>query len=201
MTTLKPKPWDATALWIAIGFGAVAVVWTAVHAVQRIAQIVPNRDVPFTASFADTPVTLPFGVGGAEVPATVERVVLQVSDLPAITLVALIIAEIIYALAVIITVACVCLVIRNLIIGKAFDRSTIRLVGIATLTVAFGWVLTWLFTTMGANGGTAALSGRTIDNTNAGFDPLLLFGIASLGALTVAFQAGGRLQRDTEGLV
>ncbi len=199
--TLKPSPWDRTALLASILFGAVAAIWTIVHAVLRIIAIAPNRDVPVTASFADTAATLPLGPDGAPVSVIAQQVVIFVSDMPAITLVSLILAEIVYALTVVITIVCVCLVTRNLIAGRAFARSTVGLVGTATLTVAFGWVLTWLFTTMGANGGASALSHRTIDNTSFSIDPVMLFAIASLGALAFAFTAGGRLQRETEGLV
>ena len=200
-TTLKPNRSDSAALYVAIAFGVGAAVWTIIHAIERIAVIVTNRDVPITASFVDTPATLPIGPGGADVPVVVEQVVFQTSGMPGITIASLLLAEIVFALAVLVTITCVCLVIRNLIRGRAFDRSTVGLVGTATLTVAIGWVLTSLFTTMAANGGTSALSGGAADNTLMQVDPVFLFGIGSLGALTVAFQAGARLQKDTEGLV
>lgn len=198
---LKPNKWDRGALYASIVFGVIAAGWTVVHAVLRIIQIAPNRDVPVTASYTDTPLTLPVGPDGAQVPAVAQQVVIYVSDMPAITVASLIIAEIVYALAVVGTIACVCLVIRNLIAGRAFTKSTVALVGTATLTVAFGWVFTWLFRTMGANGGASALSDKTIFNSTTGADPVILFAIASLGALAFAFTAGGRLQRETEGLV
>lgn len=199
--TQKPRAWDAAALYVAILIGGAAAIWTVVHAVQRIIQIAANRDVPITASFADTPGTLPIGPGGADVAVVPDQVTFLASDMPAITIASLLLAEIVYALAVLITVTCVCLVIRNLTTGRAFERSTIGLVGTATLTVAFGWLLTWLFRTMGANGGTSALGGERGANTAFLIDPVMIFAIASLGALTVAFQAGGRLQKETEGLV
>lgn len=201
MTTLKPKPWDVVAMWIAIGFGAVAIVWTAVRAVLRVIEIVPNREVPVTARFPDTAVTLPFGPNGTDVPAIAEQVILRVSDMPPVTLVSLVLAEIVGALALIIPVVCVCLIIRNLIRGRAFDRSTIGLIGVASLTAPIGWLVASRFSTMGANGGVAVLSGGAVENTGTGVDPVLLFAIAASGSLTVAFQAGHRLQRDTEGLV
>lgn len=199
--TLKPSKWDRTALLVTIAFGAVAAVWTVVQAILRIIVIAPNRNVPVTASFADTAWPLPVGPGGGTVPVVAEQAVIFVSDMPTITLVSLILAEIVYTLAVVGTVVCVCLVTRNLIAGRAFARSTVALVGTATIVVAVGWLLTSLFRTMGANGAVNALSGGTLENETTGFDPLVLFAVASLGALAFAFTAGGRLQRETEGLV
>lgn len=200
-STLKPNKWDRGALYAAIAFGAVAAAWTVVHAVLRIIEIAPNRDVPVTVSYTDTPMTLPVGPDGAQVPAVAKEAVIYVSDMPAITVASLIIAEIVYALAVAGTIACVCLVIRNLVAGRAFTKSTVALVGTATVAVALGWAFTSLFRTMGANGGASALSDKTVFNSLTPADPVILFAVASLGALAFAFTAGGRLQRETEGLV
>lgn len=193
--------WDASALWVGILLGAGAAVWTVVQAVQRILEIAPNRDVPVTAAFADSTTTMPIGPGGAEVEVVPAQVVLSVSDMPPITLWSLILAEVVYAAAVVAVVVLACLTIRNIIRGRAFDGSTVRYVGWATVAVAVGWVLTWLFRTMGANGGAAALAGEYPANTPFPIEPVVVFAIASLGALTAAFQVGHRLQRDQEGLV
>lgn len=196
-----PSKWDQSALWLAIVLGAAAAVWTVVQAVLRIIQIVPNRDVPVTAAFADTTATLPIGPGGADVEVVASQVVLRVSDLPPITLWSLVLAQVVYAAAVVTIIALVCLVIRNIIRGRAFDRSTVGYIGTATIVVGVGWVLSWLFTTMGANGGAAALAGERPDNTAFVIEPIVFFAIASLGALTAAFQIGHKLQREQEGLV
>lgn len=200
-STPVPSKWDTSALWVAIILGAGAAVWTVTNAVTRIAEIAPNRDVPVTAAFADTLATMPVGPDGADVEVVASQVVLRVSDMPAITLWSLILAEAVYALAVVAVVVLVCLVIRNVIRGKAFDRSTVGYVGLATFTVAGGWILTWLFRTMGANGGAAALSGDSPLNTAFVIEPVVVFAIASLGALAAAFQIGHKLQREQEGLV
>jgi hypothetical protein len=196
-----PSKSDSAALWLTILLGAGAAAFTLVRAVLRILEIVPNRDVPVPASFADTPATMPIGPGGAEVEVGAERVVLSVSDMPPITLWSLILAEAVYAVVAVTTIVLIALVIRNLVRGRAFSANTVGLIGTATLVVGVGWVLTWLFTTMGANGGASALAGERGLNTNPPIDPIVIFAIASMGALTAAFQIGHKLQRETEGLV
>lgn len=200
-STPVPSKNDAAALWVAIVLGAAAVIYTVVQAVLRIIEIAPNRDVPVTAAFTDTPTTMPIGPGGAEVDVVAEQVVLRVSDMPPVTLWSLILAEVVSAVAVVAVVALVCLVIRNLIRGQAFAASTVAYVGTATIVVGVGWILTWLFTTMGANGGAAALAGESPANTTFTIEPIIVFAIASMGALTAAFQIGHKLQLENEGLV
>ena len=200
-TVYTPSRFDTGALWLAILFGAGTIVWTIVSAVTRIAEIAPNRDVPVPAAFADTPATLPIGPGGAEVQVVAERVVLTVSDMPPITLWSLILAEVVTALATVLVIALTILVIRNIITGRAFDASTVGYVGIATLAVGAGWGLSWLFTTMGANGGAAALAGEPPQNTAFVVEPTTIFAIAALGGLTAAFQIGHKLRTFSEGLV
>lgn len=199
--TPTPSRSDRAALWLTIVLGAGAAVYTAVRAVTRILEIASNRDVPVPAAFADTPATMPIGPGGADVEVAVETVILRASDMPPVTLWSLILAEVVYALAVVVTVALVTLVIRNLIRGRAFDRATVGLVGTAVIVVGVGWILTWLFRTMGANGGASALAGERGTNTPIAIEPLMLFAIAAMGGLAAAFQIGHRLQRDAEGLV
>lgn len=195
-----PSPTDRAALGVTMVLGALAAGWTLVQAVLRIVEIVPNRDVPVTAAFADTPATLPIGPDGAAVEVVVERAEFLVSDMPPITLVSLILAEVVSALAIVGAVVCVILLTRNLMRGRAFGAQNVWLVGTGTVIVAIGWILSWLFETMGANGGTAAL-GSPGENSSLPLEIVPAFAVASLGALAVAFQIGHRLQRDAEGLI
>ena len=192
---------DRTALWITITVGAVAAVYTFVSMVLRIGEIIPNRNVPVPAAFADTPATLPIGPDGAAVPVVVEQAIIRVSDMPAITLASLLLAAVISAVATIAAIVCVCLFCRNLIRGRAFDKTNVRLIGTATLVIAVGWAVGSLFRTMGANGASAMLSHGAAANTAFPVDYAAIAAIVSLAAIGVAFQQGHRLQRDTEGLV
>jgi len=200
-STPTPTKSDVAALWVTLILGVAAAAWTLGHAVRRVAEIIPNRDVPVTASFADTPATLPIGPGGTAVDVVAQEVVIRASGMPPVTLAALVLAEVVYTLAVVATIALVCLIIRNIIRGHAFSRSTVRYVSAATLVVAIGWALTSLFATMGANGAASTLAQGHSVNTLLPIGPVVLFAIASMGALAAAFQIGHKLQREAEGLI
>lgn len=199
-STPTPSKTDSTALKVTIVLGAAAAVITVVRAVLRILEIAPNRNVPVAAHF-EIPATMPIGPGGSDVDVIADRVILSVSDMPPITLWSLILAEVFYAIAAVAVVLCLCLVIRNIIRGQAFSAGTVGLVGTATLVLGVGWILVWLFTTMGANGGASALAGEPGLNVNAQIDFTFVFALAAMGALTSAFQIGHKLQRDAEGLI
>ena len=158
-STLQPKPADRVALLVTIVLGAAAAAVTLVQAVIRIIQILPNKDVPVTAAFADTPAKLPIGPDGSQVTVVAEQVLISASDMAPITVFSLIAAELVYALAVVGAVVCVSIAIRNIIRGEAFSRANVGLIGTLTFVVAVGWILTWLFQTMGANGAAAAVAG------------------------------------------
>jgi len=200
-STVQPKAADRVALGITIALGAAAAVVTVVQAVIRIIQILPNRDVPVLASFAETPATLPIGPAGEQVDVVAQQVLISASDMAPITVFSLVAAQVIYALAVVGAVVCVSLAIRNIIRGQAFSSANVGLIGTLTFIVAIGWILTWLFQTMGANGAAAALAGEYPANTAIPIELVVPFAIGALGALSAAFVAGHRLQRETEGLI
>lgn len=196
-----PSTADKTSLGITIVLGAVAAGWTVVHAILRIVEIAPNRDVPVTASLADNAGSAPIGPGGSAVDIVIHQGTFLVSDMPGITLISLLLAEIISALAVVGVVVCVCLLCAELMKGRAFSRRSLLAVGWGTFIALGGWLGTWLFSTMGANGGVAAISDHDASAATTQIDLTTPFALAALGALALAFQLGNRLQRETEGLV
>lgn len=199
-TERTPSAWDRGALWATILIGIVAAGWTLVTAVLRIIEIAPNRDVPVPASFADTEVALPVGDDGGTIAAVADRVTVFASDMAPITVVSLIAATVIGALATVVVIGAICILSREIIRGRAFSTRAVGAVGVAVLTAAIGWIGHWLFSTMGTNGALAALDAvEASTQTPAG--PTLIFGIAALGALSAAWVIGGRIQRETEGLV
>ena len=199
-TNRTPSTWDRGALWGTILIGIVAAGWTLVTAVLRIIEISPNRDVPVVASFADTEAVLPVGDDGGTITAMADRVTVFASGMAPITVFSLIAATVIGALATVVVIGAVCILTREIIRGRAFSRRSVGAVGVAVLVAAFGWIGHWLFSTMGTNGALAAL-GSFDASTVTPAEPTLIFGIAALGALSAAWVIGGRIQRETEGLV
>lgn len=192
---------DRAALISTILIGIAGAVGVIVLLVQRIIEVIPNRDVPVLVPFVGTASTLPLGPDGASVPVDIDRATVLVSDMAGISLMSLILAAIIPALAALVVIACVCLFCRNLIAGRAFGKQNSGLVTAAAIAVAAGWAIGTLFTTMGVNGAMAALGQHSYENATASIDLVPLFAVVALGAVAMAFQVGARLQRDTDGLV
>lgn len=199
MSTPVPSRTDRGALVLAIILGIGVTGYTLIDAVMRIVVIAGNTAVPVVAAFDQT-ASLPVLPDGGALDVVASQVTVFASDMAGVTVGSLILAEVVYAVAVTLTVICACLVIRNIIRGEAFSRANVGLVGTATFAVAFGWVLNWLFTTMGANGALAAL-GAPHANAPFAIEPVMIFVIAALGGLSTAFVVGHRLQNETEGLV
>lgn len=199
--THRPNAVDRAALLLTMLIALGAAGYGVVGAVIRIAAISTNRDVPVVASFMETPATLPIGPGGADVEVAAREVVLRVSDLPAITLGSLMLAEVATALTIVLAAVLAALIVRNVIRGRAFATANVALVGSLTLLLPLGLGANRLFSTMGANGAAAALADSPPVNTAFALDPMVFLGIAALGTIAAAFQIGNRIQRETEGLV
>lgn len=199
-TNRKPSSWDQGALWGTILIGVVAAGWTLVTAVLRIIEIAPNRDVPVAASFADTESALPVGDDGGAITVIADQVTVFASDMAPITVFSLIAATVIGAITTVIVIGAVCILTREIIRGRAFSTRSVGAVGIAVITALIGWIGHWLFSTMGTNGALAALDAFDA-STRTPVGPTFIFGIAALGALSAAWVIGGRIQRETEGLV
>ncbi|MDO7882680.1 hypothetical protein [Antiquaquibacter soli] len=199
MSTPLPSRSDRGALILAIVLGIGVVGYTLFEAVIRSILILGNTNVPVVAAFDDM-ASLAVLPDGGSLDVVASQAIVSASGMDPVTVTSLLLAEIISALAVSITVVCTCLVLRNIIRGEAFGRANVVLVGTATFAVAGGWVLNWLFTTMGANGALAALGAPTA-NVPFPVEPVTVFAIAALGGLSTAFVIGHRLQNETEGLV
>ncbi|MCP2031591.1 hypothetical protein L1277_001682 [Okibacterium sp. HSC-33S16] len=201
-TTLRPTRSDRADLWTVLVVGAIVATGALVHAVMRIVSVVSNTDVEVIAPFAaDTRAAVPVGPNGTPLDVQVDTAVLTVSGLPVIVVVSLVFAAVAELLMTLGIVACAALVCRNLMRGQAFSRTNTRLVFATSITIIVGTTLVNLFSTMGANGALAKLSDKTFDGFVAGASLVPYFIAIALGAVALAFKAGERLQRDTEGLV
>lgn len=206
MTTPQSDPTavstgDRLALYLTIGSGATVAIFTVILFIARTVEILTNHNVPVLASFMGTTAKLPLGPNGALMPVEIEQGSIEVSGMPAITIVALILAAATTALSSCALIICFCLFCRNILAGRAFGRSNNRLILAAAIAVTVGWGLGAIFTTLGVNGAFATLSNNSYANFSLElpFTPLLV--VFALGVIGVAFQMGGKLQRETEGLV
>ena len=199
-TTRTLSTWDRSALWGTILIGIVAAGWTFATAVWRIIEIAPNREVPVVVHFADTEAALPVGPDGTLITVLADQVTVRVSDINALSHALLMVGTAIGAITVITVIGCTVLLCRELIAGRAFSPRAVGAVGVGVLGGLIGGVVAWFFSNMGVNGALAAL-GAFEASTTAPIEPTLIFAIAALGSVTAAFTIGGRIQRETEGLV
>lgn len=200
-TTARPTRSDRVDLWTVIVLAAIVAVVTVVHAVTRIAAVLPNTGVEVLAPFFDTRAALPIGPNGSLVDVSVDQAVLTVSGMPAIVVTSLVLAVVIETLTTLTLVACGLWLCRNLMAGRAFTRTNTRLLITSSMVLVLGTAVGMLFETMGINGAFATLSEKTYDNAVGFVDFVPYFAASGLAVIALAFKAGERLQRETEGLV
>jgi hypothetical protein len=200
-STVRISRSDRVGLVVMIVLGAAAALWSIYSAASRIIEVVTASEIPVLAPFIGEHAHLPLGPGGASTTVEVEEAVIFASNPAPATLFALIAAPVVSVIATLIVITCIALFCRNLLEGVAFSRTNTRLVITASVTIALGWFVSSLFTTMGVNGAFAALSNHEYDNVifATDFTPVIM--ALALSAVGLAFQAGERMQRDTEGLV
>ncbi|RXZ47715.1 hypothetical protein ESP57_14355 [Agromyces fucosus] len=203
-TTLAPavKRSDAVALWAFMAAGVGIAAWAVWSAVARIIEVLPNQDVAVQAEFAGTTADAPIGIDGAPVAIELDSAIITAPSLPAASLAALVIQQLVLAVVVVSVVACLVWLAWNVSRSIVFSRANTLLVTTAGFVGIVGFFAVPFFGNMAANGAFAVLSERTFDNVVISVDlfPLILLTFIAATAATV-FGVGERLQRDTEGLV
>ena len=196
------KRGDAIALWFFMIAGVGIAMWAAWSAVARIIEVLPNRDVSVLGEFAGTKADAPIGVDGAPIAVELDRALITAPALPIASLWALVIQQVVFAVAVISVVVCLVWLARNVSRNRVFSRTNTVLVTTAGFAGLIGYFAVPFFGNMAANGAFAVLSARTFDNVILSVDPFALILAAFVAALLgTVFAVGERLQRDTEGLV
>lgn len=192
---------DRIGMYGTVVLGAIGAAFTVWAMITRLAEVLPGRDIPVLVPFSGETAQLPIGPGGTDLTVDVDRAVVTVNDPAAATFFALVAQPIVTGLAVLVGIVLLCLFCVNLARGRAFARSTVRIVLTGTVVLLVGWVLGSLFQTMGVNGTLSAVSDSGYDGVLFETDFTVVFSILALGAIGAAFQIGHKLQRDTEGLV
>lgn len=188
-------------LYATITVGLIVAVITIITATLRIVHVLPNTNVSVLVPLADTTTSLPLGPDGADVTVAIDQAAVTVSNMPPVVVASLVLSAICGALTVLIVTALICLLCRNMLGGTMFSRVNSRLVWGSSVTIATGWLLGLLLNTMGTNGAVATLSDNSFDKVVMTIDWLPFVFAMMVGALALAFRAGERMQRDTDGLV
>jgi hypothetical protein len=197
-----PSRADTVGIWAFMVVGIGIVAWAVIGATMRIAEALTSRDVRVLAEFSGTPAEAPIGPGGAPVTVELDRAFLFTDELPGASLVALVLAEIVFALTVAGVVACLVLLSASTLRGQVFSRRNTRLVGTAGTIGLLGAAAVPFLGNMAANGAFARISEREFDNVIMAVDLMpFVLGAFVVAIISTAFAVGERLQRDTEGLV
>lgn len=192
---------DRVGLYATIVLSALGIGFAVWAAVARLIEVLPGRDVPVTVPFVGETATLPIGPDGAPLEVAVTEATVIVPSPAAATFFALVAEPIVIGGAVVAGIVLLAMLCWNLARGRAFTRSSVRIVFAGAGVLTAGWFIGGMLTNMTVNGALSAVSAYTYDGITFGTDFTAVFGILALGALGAAFQVGERLQRDTEGLV
>ena len=202
-TTPSVNRKDRTDLWTTIVVAAIAAVATVAITVFRLFDLFAVDGISATARVDGVPASLPIGPGGASVDGRLHEISFTATDIPALSTGAYAAAIIVTGLAYLAVIACILLFCLNLMAGKAFTRQNTRLITATAIIIFAGTVLTAFGHTMGANGAFASLGDGALEpHTDVTAEYWVgMFVCIALFAVAVAFRAGERLQRETEGLV
>ncbi len=190
-------------VWFTLALAVIGIVGTVWQAIDRLLEILPNRDVPVDVEMTSSTQTIAIeGVGDA-VPVDIDSFTVHVSNLPPGTFIAAIGAAVVPAVTVTTVLVCLAWLLRNIGSGRIFSSRNTRLVTTAALATVVGWLLTTVLNTAAANGALALLSppDRADFTVSMSVSFLYLFAAMVAGCVAAAFHAGERMQRDSEGLV
>ncbi|MGG7452928.1 DUF2975 domain-containing protein [Plantibacter auratus] len=132
---------------------------------------------------------------------TIDQGSVVVADLPVVTVVCVLLAAILPAIANLVVIVCAFRFFRRLLRGDAFAPGNARLLSIASIAILCGWIADTWFGTMASNGALAAATDGAVEGTPYPLTWIPFFVAMAVGGLAIAFRAGERLRADTEGLV
>lgn len=194
---------DRSDLSATITVAVLAAVGTVYIAVMHLLELFAENGITARTRFDGLPAELPIGPDGSAVAGRVHEASITFTDVPTISVISLTAAIIATGLAFLVVIGCILRFCLNLMRGTAFTRENTRLITATGVAILAGATLELIFTTMGLNGAFASLGDGAMQPENAITTNywVALFAAITLGAVGVAFRAGERLQRDTEGLV
>ena len=197
----RPSRADRFATWNFIVLGAIIVGWVAVHAVLRTIDLLSPGPIDVPAEFLGTVAQAPIGEGGADVAVELDRAVLRVDGLPAASVVAGVIEQVLLVGTVATVVACLILVTHRVLRGEVFSKRNTRSVGTAGIVGLVGAAAVPFFGNMVANGAFSAIGDFT-EYPVMSIEPFpFVLAAFAIATVATAFTVGEKLQRETEGLV
>lgn len=191
---------DSVSLALFVIAGVAIAVWTVWNVAVRIAELVGGGPLQVLVEFVDTRADAK--VGGTTLPVELDRAVIIVEGLDAIAVVAGVLGQIAFGVTIVVVVACLIALSRNILRGRVFGKANTRLVAVGGIVGLVGAAASHFFDNMLANAAMAHTIDDPFDTAVITVEPftfvLAAFALAVVGSV---FVVGDRLQRETEGLV
>ena len=141
-------------------------------------------------------------IGATSLPVELDRGVITVDGLRTMGVVPGILGQLSFGITVVLVVACLIALSRNILRGRVFSRTNTRIVAVGGGAGLVGAATSRFFDNMLANAAMAQAIDGSFDTAVISIEPftfvLAAFAVAVVGT---AFVVGDRLQKDTEGLV
>ena len=191
---------DTISLALFVIGGVAIAAWTAWNVAARIAELARGGSVEVLVEFVGT--TADARIGATSLPVALDRGVITVDQLRTMGVVPGILGQLAFGITVVVVVACLIALSRNILRGRVFSRTNTRIVAIGGGVGLVGAATSRFFDNMLANAAMAQAIDGPFDTAVISIEPftfvLAAFAVAVVGT---AFVIGDRLQKDTEGLV
>lgn len=191
---------DTVSLALFVIAGVAIAVWTVWNVGVRIAELVGGGAIDVLVQFLDT--TADARIGDTTLPVELDQGVIAVEGLDAIGVVPGVLGQVAFGTTVVVVVACLIALSRNILRGRVFGRANTRLAAIGGGVGLIGAAASHFFDNMLANAAMAHAIDGPFDTAVISVEPftfvLAAFALAVIGSV---FVVGDRLQRETEGLV
>jgi hypothetical protein len=210
-TTATPTRSETADAITVILYAAAALVTVAFATILRVASTFRETGIAWTIPIDQQPISATTDSGAISIDGFADEAMIIAGGVDTVTIVAIIGAIALWALAALVVIAGVTLVAWNFLRGRFFVRANVRAFNAIGWTLVGAPILIVMLETMGRNGVTAALGLGDGEPTHLldfwTITPFFATGV-TVGLIAVAFRRGIRLQqekslleKETEGLV
>ena len=191
---------DTISLALFVIAGAAIAAWTVWNVAVRIAELVAGGSIEVLVEFLGT--TADVQVGATTLPVELDQGVITVEGLGAMGVIPGVLGQLAFGITIVVVVACLIALSRNILRGRVFGKTNTRLVAIGGGVGLIRAAASRFFDNMLADAAMAHAIDGPCDTAVISVEPftfvLAAFALAVIGTV---FVVGDRLQRETEGLV
>lgn len=191
---------DTVSLTLFVVAGVAIAAWTVWNVAVRIAELVGGGPievlVEFLGTMADTQ------IGPTRLTVELDRGVITVDGLGTPGVVSGVLGQLAFAITVVVVVACLIALSRNILRGRVFSKTNTRIAGIGGGVGLVGAAMSRFFDNMLANAAMAHAIDGPFHTAVISVEPFnFVLAAFALAVVASVFVVGDKLQRETEGLV